>query len=269
MASSVVSELREQVRRLADEPIAGWGTVSSGREPLDGLLPAGGFRRGTLVEWLADGRGAGATRLALHAAREAMGADLPLVIVDRNGTFFPPALPADVDHGRLLLVRCRRSDEAEWACRQALRTSGVGAVLTWIDTYDERRLRGWQLSAEQSGALGLLVRCMPRQPEACFSDVRIRVTPMPSSHLATSNSATSNPTIPNLTTPNPTATNSTSNRNTFNRTTPSCAAGGRRVRLELIRTRQGRTGAAIEVSLDDDAHPLSAAAAVRHRAVGS
>jgi len=244
-----INNLREQVRRLADQPIAGWGTVSSGRRPLDALLPAGGFRRGTLVEWLADGRGAGATRLALDAAREAMGADLPLVVVDRSGTFFPPALPADIDHGRLLLVRCRRGDGAEWACRQALRTSGVGAVLTWVDAYDERRLRGWQLSAEQSGALGLVVRCLPRQPEACFSDVRIRVTPVPTLKLATSNLAALNPATSSL--------------------APSCAAGGRRVRLELIRTRQGRTGAAIEVSLDDDAHPLSAAPAVRHRAVGS
>jgi protein ImuA len=181
-------------------------------------------------------RGAGATRLALDAARAAMGDDRPLVIVDRSATFFPPALPADVDHGRLLLVRCRRGDEAEWACHQALRTSGVGAVLTWVDAGDERRLRRWQLAAEASGALGLVVRCLPRQPEACFSDVRILVTPV---------------------------------LNTSILDTSSCAAGGRRVRLELIRTRQGRPGAAIEVSLDDGAHPLSAVAAVRHRATGS
>ena len=229
--ASVVSELREQVRRLAEEPIAAWGTVSSGREPLDALLPAGGFRRGTLVEWMAAARGAGATRLALDAARAAMGEERPLVIVDRSGAFFPPALPAEIDHGRLLLVRCRRGDEAEWACRQALRTSGVGAVLTWVDAYDERRLRGWQLAAEASGTLGLVIRCLPRQPEACFSDVRILVTPVLQK--------------------------------------PSCAAGGRRVRLELIRTRQGRPGAAIEVSLDDDAHPLPAAPAVGRRAFGS
>jgi protein ImuA len=244
--ASVVSELREQVRRLADGPTAAWGTVSSGRESLDARLPAGGFRRGTLVEWMAGQRGAGATRLALDAARAAMGSDLPLVIVDRAATFFPPALPADLDHGRLLLVRCRRGDEADWACRQALRTSGVGAVLTWVDAYDERRLRGWQLSAEQSGALGLVVRCLPRQPEACFSDVRILVTSILN-----------------------TAILNTSILAKRSITTPSCAAGGRRVRLELIRTRQGRPGAAIEVSLDDDAHPLPAAPAVGRRAFGS
>jgi protein ImuA len=231
-----VGELREQVRRLSDEPVAAWGTVSSGRQALDARLPAGGFRRGTLVEWMAPARGAGATRLALDAARAAMGSDGPLVIVDRAGTFFPPALPADLDHGRLLLVRCRRGDEADWACRQALRTSGVGAVLTWVDAYDERRLRGWQLSAERSGALGLVVRCLPRQPEACFSDVRILVTPL---------------------------------RNTANTPASSCAAGGRRVRLELIRTRQGRPGAAIEVSLDDDSHPLPAVGVVGRRVFGT
>ena len=38
--------------------------VSSGFEPLDRLLPAGGVRRGSLLEWLGDGEASGAFAVA-------------------------------------------------------------------------------------------------------------------------------------------------------------------------------------------------------------
>jgi len=221
----VLAQLREQLRHFADETHTAWNVVSSGHRALDAILPAGGFRGGTLIEWLAAEHGVGATALAFQAAREAMRGGRPLVVVDQAGHFFPPALSMDFDRNHLLLVRTPRAVDADWACDQALRTSGMGAVLTWLDVCDERRLRRWQLAAERSGALGLIVRHLSHQPEACFSDVRMLVT--------------------------------------------SLGAEGRRVRLELLRTRQGRPGAVAEVSLDDDTHLMSATAASRRRAIAS
>jgi hypothetical protein len=166
------------LRRLTLPGCAEGGVVSTGFRGLDGTLPAGGFRRGTLVEWLAAEPGAGTTLCALRAAREAMAGERPLVVVDADGTFHPPGLGSLVDWARVLLVRCGSLDEARWATDQALRTSGVGAVLLRCDREDERRLRRWQLAVEQSGAVGLLVRMLTRQPEACFSDVRLQATPL-------------------------------------------------------------------------------------------
>ena len=222
-----LTELRDRLRQLSRGANLAWGVVSSGLGPLDALLPSRGFRRGTLVEWLAAEPGAGATLCALRAAREAMAGERPLVIVDHDGTFHPPGLGRLLSWREVLLVRCRTRQEALWVVDQTLRTSGVGAVLQWLDLNDERRLRRWQLAAEQSGALGLIVRRLSQQPEVCFSDARLLVTP-----LAT--------------------------------------AEGRRVRLELLRSRQGGPGAAVEVRLDDDTHALPAAADVfRRRAVGT
>lgn len=227
MTPDTLERLREDLRRAASSTCKAWGVVSSGREVIDRFLPAGGLRRGTLVEWLAAEPGSGATTLALDAARSAAGDGRPIVVVDRRGWFYPPALSADWPLERLLVVHCRRDDEAFWACDQALRTSGVGAVLTQYDAGDERRLRCWQLAAEQSGALGLVVRHLRRQPEACFSDMRLWVA-------------------------------------------PSCAVGGRRVSLTLLRARQGRPGAMIEVALDDHAHTLPPiAASSGRRAAGA
>ncbi|MGC3967606.1 MAG: hypothetical protein QM775_09615 [Pirellulales bacterium] len=151
--------------------------ISSGFAVLDAMLPGGGLRRGTLVEWLTAEPGAGAMFCALRAARRVMEGDQPLVVVDADDTFHPPGLGDVVDWRRVLLVRCADRRQLEWAVDQALRTSGVGAVLVRYDVENERRLRRWQLAAEASGGLGLVVRHLPHQPEACFSDVRIGVTP--------------------------------------------------------------------------------------------
>jgi len=178
MSSPLVEHLRAEVQRVAQQGAAHtWSTVSSGFAELDRLLPAGGLRCGTLVEWLAAESGHGATSCALRAAHAAMADDRPLVVVDIDDSFHPPGLPAAIEPRRVLLVRCTDRRQLEWAVDQALRTSGVGAVLARYDVEDERRLRRWQLAAETSGALGLIVRTLPRQPEVCFSDVRIGVIP--------------------------------------------------------------------------------------------
>lgn len=172
-----ISKLRDQIRDLSSGSRAAWGVVSSGFTALDAELPGGGLRLGTLVEWISERSGAGATCCALRSARAAMGDERPLVIVDGDDSFYPPGLRDSVDWRRVLLVRCPDRRCLEWAADQALRTSGVGAVLVRYDFEDERRLRRWQLAAESGGTLGLVVRCLPRRPEVCFGDVRIGVTP--------------------------------------------------------------------------------------------
>jgi protein ImuA len=218
-----LAELRERLRRAAEPPVAAWETVPSGRASLDALLRDGGFRRGTLVEWFAEAPGSGATTLALVAARQAADQARPVVVVDRSGQFCPSAVVSSTGVGRfgprqLLVVRSPQLREARWACDQALRTPGVGAVVAWMEEEDERWLRRWQLAAEASGALGLVVRHMRRPPEACFSNVRLRVEPLPGE---------------------------------------SCAVGERRVRVEVLRRRQGGTGTVAEVSLYDEARVVS------------
>jgi hypothetical protein len=181
-----------------------------------------------LVEWLASEHGTGATTLALAAAHATLASGRPLVIVDsperRGGRLHPPGVRI-TNWRKVVLVRAERA-AAEWAIDQALRTSGVGAVLFRMDYDDERRLRRFQLAAARSGALGLVVRRLTKQPEACFADLRFQVSP---SFVVT-------------------------------------AAVERRVRLQLLRSRQGSPGTEIEVALHESpssevtphevAHPL-------------
>ena len=58
---SLVAALRRQVERMEKpQPLADDRLPSTGSPALDGLLPGGGLRRGSLVEYLSPGAGSGA-----------------------------------------------------------------------------------------------------------------------------------------------------------------------------------------------------------------
>jgi len=163
--------------------------VSSGFRSLDQLLPAGGVRRGSLVEWLADDD-AGAVALAAAVAcrlaasptfEQSAGRPSTIVVVDRGARFHPPAVLPWIglpDHGastapagasvsgrnvvrpQLVVARPARDDDELWAIDQALRCPGVAAVLAWPRRVNATAMRRWQLAARASGAVGLLVRIM-------------------------------------------------------------------------------------------------------------
>ncbi|MBX7166608.1 MAG: hypothetical protein K1X74_09705 [Pirellulales bacterium] len=176
-----VERLAEQVRCFESPRIDPAGIVRTGCTALDRLLPQRGFRRGALIEWIAAVQGGVATTLALVAAREACGAAGHWAVIDPAETFYPPAaqawgLPLD----RLVLVRPGRADEARWATDQALRCPGLAAVVAWPETLDPHTFRRWQLAAEQSGAIGLLLRPPPARREPTWADLRFGVEPRPS-----------------------------------------------------------------------------------------
>jgi hypothetical protein len=191
--------------------------VSSGFRPLDALLPAGGVRPGSLIEWLAEGDagpgGGGAASLAfavacrLAAARGGEAGEQvrprTIVVVDRTGWFHPPAvMPWLGDERRLVVARPSRDDDEIWAIDQALRCTGVAAVLAWPRARAGRSaatrgsrfagsplggglqqwstaMRRWQLAAASSGAVGLFVRPLATRGEPSWAEARIAVSPQP------------------------------------------------------------------------------------------
>jgi hypothetical protein len=147
---------------------------------LDALLPRRGFSAGALVEWVAAQAGAGATTLALAAARTVCGDDGWLVVIDSAGTFYPPAAAAlGIRLRRVLWVRPSSENVSRWATDQALRCPGVTAVLAWPATLDPTTFRRWQLAVEESRVLGLLVRPATALRESSWAEARLLVEPRP------------------------------------------------------------------------------------------
>ena len=263
----LVQSLRQKIARLeGTRRPTSEVPVSSGCRPVDKLLPGQGFRRGTLVEWLARGPGSGVESLALLAAREASREGGALVVFDRTEEFYPPAaIRLGIDPQGMIVVQvpekgtgpfCRhgprptsgwypashkmdlspfptRSDFL-WALDQALRCPAVAAVLAWPEELDGRTFRRLQLAAEQGGGLGLFVRPERARHEPSWAEVRLVVEPLPA-------------------------------------TAPDAP---RRLKVELLRCRGGPSGASVEVELDDETHPLHPASrrahpATRRRAAGA
>jgi hypothetical protein len=188
-------------------------TVSTGFPSLDRLLPAGGVRRGSLVEWLAGGDAAGAISLACAVACRLAGPRWgdqspasqasTIVVVDRGQRFYPPAVMPWIDAlvldasadakgksgGRphLVVARASRDDDELWAIDQALRCPGVAAVLAWPKRVHATAMRRWQLAARTSGAVGLWVHGLAERVhrvergavgEPTWADAKLAVSPV-------------------------------------------------------------------------------------------
>ena len=223
-----VETLRRQIARLEQSrPRSGDRPISSGCGPLDWLLPGGGFRRGTLAEWLSAGQGSGAGTLALAAAREAcrpIGGRLEqsptewagraLVVLDRQREFCPSAAcRLGIEPEDLIVVQAGSEADNRWALDQALRCPGVAAVLAWPERLDGRTFRRLQLAAEEGGGLGLLIRPPTARQEPSWADVRLLIEPLPAGPL------------------------------------PSRK---RQLRIHLLRCRGGTAGRSIDLEIDDE-----------------
>ena len=177
-------------------------TVSTGCGPLDRLLPAGGVRRGGLLEWLCPewqsnggafgGAASGAVSLAFAVARRLAGAEgasgRAVVVVDRGARFHPPAVMPWFDGAegpQLIVARPARDGDEIWAIDQALRCPGVAAVIAWPERVHPTAMRRWQLAARGGGAVGLLVRPATARREPSWAEARVAVSSRPSPGCAT------------------------------------------------------------------------------------
>lgn len=152
---------------------------STGAAALDQFFPGGGLLAGTVIEWLAAGPGAGTGTLALLAARQALARGGALVMCDRHRLLHPPALSAlGIDLTRVILVQAKNAADHRWAIDQALRSPAVAVVWGSLAELDDKTSRRFQLAAESSGAIGLLLRPASARGQPNWADVQLAVTPL-------------------------------------------------------------------------------------------
>ena len=180
--SAVIQNLRKDLSRFrcTERLDAYQQVVSTGISALDNILPGQGLRRGWLCEWIAAGPGSGTVSLAMRTAGQAQLGG-PLIIVDHQKRFYPPAFSAaGVTLENTILVRPKSHGDALWAIEQSLRCPGVGAVMCRIDHLNTQEFRRLQLATETGTAVGLLIRPASAQRQSGWADVRLLVSPRPS-----------------------------------------------------------------------------------------
>ncbi len=259
--AQIVERLTAEVRRIERGALPG-GTagISSGCAALDRLLPQGRFVPGTLVEWLAAGPASGAGTLAFLVARQAAAGEQggQVVVVDRQGEFYPPAARGlGLALTELIVVRPRNERDERWAVDQSLRCRGVAALVAWPERLDGRTFRRWQLAAEAGGCLGLLLRPERARREPSWAEARLWVEPRPSVGWGEALRA------PPLARPLACSSVGLAPHPT-----------GRRVGVEVLHARGGATGRSVELEIDDATHavrvaPPLAAATVPRRSSGA
>ena len=169
-----ISGIERSRQRSRDEK----QVVSTGIAALDELLPAGGFRPGTLVEWLAEDEGCGAGTLALMAVAETTRAGGAFVVIDNDGEFHPvTAAELGIDPADTIIVRPENKNDAIWSLEQSLRCQGVAAAMGWVGRLDSHVFRRLQLAVETGGGIGFLMRPAGIRREASWADVRLLVQP--------------------------------------------------------------------------------------------
>jgi hypothetical protein len=258
----------------------GWKSapVQTG-SPLDPLLPPGGLPRGSLVEWLGQGSGSGATRLALSVARAALGVDVgsnhtgyeirdtgyagrnrnadrnrgasknhvpALVVIDRQRHFYAPAAARlGIDPSGLIIVRPVRQADELWALDQAVRCTGVAAVLWRGDKLDARHFRRLQLACQASGVIGLLVRPATARQEPSWADVRLLVGSRPAARIDT------------------TGPGSTARPSAVCQSALPPWSAVRRLQVQVVRCRGRTAGTLVELEIDDETLQIRSATALR------
>jgi hypothetical protein len=180
--SQLVSTLRRQLARQEGLHLPRDSRpVSTGVAALDELLPWGGLRPGSLVEYLPAEEAGGTDVLALLAAREACREGRAVVVLDRERRFYFPAARAwGMDGAQTVLLRPANTADELWALDQALRSPGIGAVWARCQALPARECRRLQLAAESGGTLGLLIRPARARGRPTWADVQWLVEPQPS-----------------------------------------------------------------------------------------
>ena len=133
--------------------------LPTGFSALDEVLPGGGWPRGALTELLIERQGIGELRLLMPALARLSEAEGWLAWVAPPYVPYAAALAAfGIDLKRLVVAKPQSVADAWWTAEQALRSGACGALLAWLRTADERRMRRMQLAAETGQTWGVLFR---------------------------------------------------------------------------------------------------------------
>jgi protein ImuA len=188
--STLIETLGDAVWRadaLAYTASADGAALSSGHAALDAQLPGGGWPVGALCEILQAAHHQNEWRLLLPALRTLTQS---IVLVGAPYAPFGPGLAGQgLDVRHLLWVQADALSQRLWVAEQALRCTGVAAVLVWLPqvrahALRTEHLRRLHLAAQAQSKLLWVLREATAQAESSPAVLRLLVTQTPEDALA-------------------------------------------------------------------------------------
>src|SRR5574340_269340 len=155
---------------------SGVDALPTGFAELDEQLPGGGWPRGALTEILLEREGIGELRLLLPAlVRVSEQSGWQAWVSPPHLPYAPALAAAGIRLKQLLVTKPQSAADAWWTTEQALRSGVCSAVLSWLSTPDEWRMRRLQLGAESGRAWGVLFRSASAAQERSPAALRLRL----------------------------------------------------------------------------------------------
>lgn len=168
---SSIQQLRDQLARMAGPGRRGAASaIPVGVAEIDSQIPGCGLLRGGIHDVVGDLPAITGFLAALLGRQKTIAR---LLWVTPYADLFAPGLnQLGLDHKRLVVARARRDDDRLWAAEEALRETGIGAVVAEVEDADLTETKRLQLAAEASGNIGFIIR-RRRQTSAALTRWRI------------------------------------------------------------------------------------------------
>ncbi|MHB1177598.1 MAG: ImuA family protein [Daejeonella sp.] len=101
--------------------------------------------------------------------------------ISMSRTLFPPALKTfGLEPDRIIFIDLEREKDVLWVMEEALKCSGLAAVIAEVREVSFTHSRRLQLAAEQSRVTGFILRSDPSKLGATACVARWNITPLPS-----------------------------------------------------------------------------------------
>ncbi len=180
----IVAELQRNILLWEGfKPLAAGKTVFAGLGEVEAAFPNGVFPTGTIHEFMC-------TEAEHAAACNGFISALLSTLMSNGGAcmwigasrkLFAPALAVfGITPDRIIFADLKKEKDVLWAAEEALKCSGLAAVVAEVQTIDFSGSRRLQLAVEQSRVTGFILRSNPRRVTATACAARWKILPLPS-----------------------------------------------------------------------------------------
>lgn len=179
-----INRLKQDILRMQGfmPPDAG-GARRVGLGPVEKAFPHAAFPPFGVHEFICRSREESAATSGFMGGllAELMGDGGVCVWISTSRMLFPPSLRTfGVQPDHVVFVEVARERDVLWAAEEALKCSGLSAVVAELQDMDFVQSRRLQLAVEKSRVTGLVLRSSPRIVGATACAARWRVAPVPS-----------------------------------------------------------------------------------------